>query len=222
MVLSILKSRLIFIVSTILLSITFILLSFISTAGLYKTVIGENVKIIGQTELQKAPWIIVISLFTFWVIIPVMWRIFIEKNAFNKLGLSFGNKPILSWIIAIILSIIIGFIASFGDSQTSNNSTNSIIFIIFTLNLIAFTEEFLLRFFIAGRIAKIGSINLAIVISSLFFTFLHFQAPVHSLIPYLIFVFGTGIYLSFLFFHFNSIWICIISHFVINFVSNLF
>ncbi len=72
MVLSIQKSKLIFIVSTILLSIAFILLSFISTAILYNMVIGENVKIISQAELQKAPWIIVVSLLTFWVIIGIV------------------------------------------------------------------------------------------------------------------------------------------------------
>jgi len=213
------KNKFLFVLTTMLLSLMFIALSLISAAVLYKLVTGDTTKVIGQAELQKAPWIVVISLLLFWFIVPVIWRLFVEKIPFNKAGLSFGNKSILTWSGAIIISIFLGLMASLGDSQSSTNSTKSLLFIILSLLLIAITEEFIFRFFIAGRIEKIGGVILAVLISSLLFTFFHLQAPVENLIPYLIFVFGTGAYLSFLFFYFKNIWICVFAHWNINFIS---
>jgi membrane protease YdiL (CAAX protease family) len=197
----------------------FIALSLISAAVLYKLVTGDTTKVIGQAELQKAPWIVTVSFVLFWVIAPVIWRIFVEKEIFNKIFLSFGSKSIFSWFMAIVGSIVLGLIASLGDSQSSTNPSKSLLFVILNLLLIAITEEFIFRFFIAGRIAKIGGVVLAVLLSSLLFTFYHLQAPVENLIPYLIFVFCTGAYLSFLFFRFKSIWICIFAHWTINFIS---
>ena len=83
------KNKFVYVISTILLTVVFFFLSLISIVGLYKLVTGETKRVIGQIELQKEPFIIVISFLIFLVIIPIIWRFFVEKIPFNKLKLNF-------------------------------------------------------------------------------------------------------------------------------------
>ena len=169
---------------------------------------------------------IYVPMLLFWVAAPILWRIYIDGKTAAEIGLHIGINPLLYFSISIILGLLIGYIAScIGEKSTTKKSYP---FLIFTFLLVAITEESIVRLFVAGRLLEIWGILPATLISSIYFLILHLQHPEVSvakpglMIKYLIFVFGIGIYLTLLYFYSHSIWPPLISHLIINCISNLY
>ncbi len=220
-----LKFTFIFIIITFLMPLVFLFASIYLIAFLYKLATGEFKRVLTRTEMNKAPWTFVVPMLLFWVAAPILWRIYLDGKTPTEIGLLLGTNPFLYFSISIILGLLFGCIASrIGEERTSKEST---LLLVFAFLLVAITEESIVRLFVAGRLLEIWGILPATLVSSIYFVIIHLQHPEIShakaglMIQYLIFVFGVGIYLALLYFYSHSIWPPVVSHLVINCISNL-
>lgn len=220
------ESPFIFIIITFLMPFVFLFASIYLVALLYKLATGEFKKVLTRTEMNKAPWTFVVPMLLFWVVAPILWRIYIDGKTPAEIGLLMGTKPLLYFSISVILGLILGYIAAHMGEKTIPKE--SVLFLVSAFILVGITEESIVRLFIAGRLFEFWGFLPATLISSIYFVILHLQHPEVSgvnsrlMIQYLILVFGVGIYLALLYFYSKSIWPPFISHLIINCVSNLY
>jgi membrane protease YdiL (CAAX protease family) len=217
-------SGFIFIVTTFLMPFVFIFMSIYLIAFLYKLATGEFKKVLSRAEMQKAPWTFLFPMLLFWVAAPILWRIFIDGKSLAEIGFSMGTKPLFYFSLSVVLSLFIGYLASrMGEKVISKEST---LYFISSFVLVALTEESLMRLFVGGRFYDIWGLIPATLISSIYFVIFHLQHPEVSIskpgkmIPYLLSVFGVGVFLALLYFYSHSIWPPFISHLIINCVSS--
>lgn len=191
----------------------------------YKLITRDSKKFISQDDLKKTPVLFFVTYMLFWVVVPVLWRLFVEKIPIESraLGLLSGVRGTQIWLLFIGLSLLIGFLSSqLGSDRCSFPKWNQFMYKAYAFLLVALAEEFLFRFFIAGRLAVSFHPYIGIVVSSFIFLLFHLQTPTKNSnrILYFAFVLLMGIFLGFEYFYFASIWICVLSHFVINLTSN--
>jgi len=217
------QSRFFFGFYTVFFACVCLVLFLISQVIGFRAATGDKKKLITQEDIKKIPGIFLLSSLLFYVAIPIIWRIWVEKASVFSLGLFGSSKNIFYWFLWIGFSLFIGFVASqLGGDRQKRPSWKQFIFLIYVYLLVGVTEEFIFRFFLAGRFALIFNMWIAIGISTLFFTFLHLQTPSVGTkrIYYILYVIMTSVFLGFEYFYFQSIWICVISHFLINLISN--
>lgn len=219
------ESSFLFIITTFLMPFAFLFVSIYLIALLYKLATGEFKKVLTRKEMNKAPWTFVVPMLLFWVVAPILWRIYIDGKTLAEIGFIMGANPLLYFSISIVLGLILGYIAAHMGEKTIPKE--SILFFVSAFTLVAITEESIVRLFVAGRLFEIWGLFPATLISSIYFVIIHLQHPEVSLakpgsmIQYLFFVFGVGIYLALLYFYSKSIWPPFISHLIVNCVSNL-
>ena len=144
------------------------------------------------------------------------------KRNFAESGFSFDNFiPSLSfgfgWGFIFILT---GFltILVFGEIEMSSPTWDGYLFLgeLTRFCFQSFSEEVMLRGFLAATIAYYFGKHWAIFLSSMVFSLLHFANPNFGLIPSLT-IFLSGIAMGILFFRFNNIWACTGLHWAWNF-----
>lgn len=202
-----------------------IVLWLITQAIGYKLVTGDTKKFITQNDLKKTPLLFFSTYMFFWVIVPILYRIYTETLPGRQAALVtivYGGR-IENWILFASISLLIGFLASQISSDQSHFPPWSRFFYMsYAFLLVALAEEFMFRFFMVGRLVYIFYPYLAIAIPSLIFLLFHLQTPSGKTnrIFYFVYVFLVGVFLGYEFYFIKSIWICVLSHFVINLVSN--
>ena len=199
------------------------LILWLITMGIgYQISTGEKKALLGPKEFMKVPVLFLFTYLLFYVLIPFFWRLWVEKRTPSSMYLSFGPRNGWLWVLFIGISILIGIFSSqLGDNTNTPKPLSRHIFTFFQCLLIGLTEEFLFRLFLTGRLAIIVSPWIAIIIGSLVFMVFHLQTPAGTTqrIYYYLYVILVSIFLGFEYFYFQSIWICVISHFLFNFLS---
>jgi hypothetical protein len=216
------QSNFIFGLVSVLIVLACIVLWLITMVVGYKAVTGESKQILGPNDFMKMPVLFLSSYLLFQVFVPFFWRFRVEKVTFASMGLLLGSRSILLWLIFIGISILIGIISSQMGKNTNKFTTLSRFIITFVqCLLIGLTEEFIFRLFLAGRIALITSPWFAVIFSTALFVLFHLKTPSEGVkrIYYYMAVVLVSFFLGFEYFYFQSIWICVISHFLIDFIS---
>ena len=222
MVQSILQSHFIFALVSVVIVAACLILWLITMAIGYRVATGEKKEVMGPKEFMKVPVLFLFSYLFYHVFIPFFWRLRIEKISLASMYLFFGTRNILVWLLFIFIAILIGIFSSqVGGNTNKPKPLSGYLLTLIQCLLIGLTEEFLFRLFLAGRLALIVSPWIAVVIASLVFLLFHFQTPAGTVkrVYYYIFVILVSFFLGFEYFYFQSIWICVISHFLINFLS---
>lgn len=181
---------------------------------------SENILVFSKLIIKLFVWIIPVFLYL---------KFYDKVNPLSYLKLKDNIKQGL--IGAIILSLF--FITYSGiraylignirlDLNLSINTwINAIIFV-------GFTEEILFRGFFLKKIWDKSSFKKAMIVSSLLFVFIHYpiwfvrgKLIFPNLISSSIYVFAVGILEAYIFKKTDSLWSCIISHSIHNFIVNI-
>ncbi|MDD4663380.1 MAG: CPBP family intramembrane metalloprotease [Caldisericia bacterium] len=222
MVQSILQPPFIFVLVSVVIVAACLILWLITMAIGYRIATGEKKEVMGPKEFMKVPVLFLFSYLFYHVFIPFFWRLRIEKTSLASMYLFFGTRNFWVWLLLIFIAILIGIFSSqLGGNTNKPKPLSGYLLTLIQCLLIGLTEEFLFRLFLTGRLALIVSPWIAVGIASLVFLLFHFQTPAGTVkrAYYYMYVIMVSFFLGFEYFYFQSIWICVISHFLIDFLS---
>ncbi|WP_218059087.1 CPBP family intramembrane glutamic endopeptidase [Orenia metallireducens] len=181
---------------------------------------STNIYIISRLLIKVLVWIFPVFLYL---------KFYDKVNPLSYLKLKDNTKRGL--VGAIMLSLLFAIynfsrVYFMGNSKLDlnlnmNTLINGIVFV-------GFTEEIVFRGFLLKKIWNNSSFRKAMLISSLLFLFIHYPAwfiKGKLIFPNLIFssiyVFGFAILEAYIFKKTNSLWACIVSHSVHNFILSI-
>lgn len=213
------------------LNILKLIIPYVIVVGIFQA-IGASIVNVDITDLEAILSPIqklVILLFTFTGTLIILWIFMknVDEKPFISLGFQTKNraKDIFCGLGLGTLIMALGFIILLTINQIEflkyNLNGKELLISLLIFIIVAFVEETLIRGYIQRNLMRSFNKYIALIISSILFSLLHFANPHFDLTSF-INLFLAGILLGLSYIHTKNLWFPIALHFSWNFFQTLF